>query len=192
MRIHLIAAVMVLGLAWNLRVAAWQWGVLLLSISGVIVAEMLNTAVEYTVDLVSPAYSDLARAAKDIAAGAVLFSALGAIAIANLVFAPYFPGLIPGLWQQARDLPVLVIVPAAVLGIWLLWSAQPGLMPVALLAISMQLWLLYLYPDMRVASAIAVATFLAGVTGWSMNPIRFYMGVLLLTAPITWLITLGR
>lgn len=191
MRIHLIAAVLVLAAAWNLQVTAWRWGLLLATIIFVIVTEMLNTAVEYTVDLFSPDYSDLARAAKDIAAGAVLFSALGAVAVANLVFAPYLSGLIPWLWQQATSIPAAVSWSAAAVGLWLLWSERPVRLLISVVALFMQLWLLHRFPDIRVASALVVVSFLACVSGREARPVRFYMGVLLMAVALSRLITLG-
>ena len=81
MRVHLLAAVCACGLGWRLGLPASEMAVLLLTIALVFVAEMLNTAVEKVVDLVSPQYHPLAKIAKDTAAGAVLAAALMALAI---------------------------------------------------------------------------------------------------------------
>jgi diacylglycerol kinase (ATP) len=54
---------------------------------------MLNTVVEAAVDLASPAYHPLARIAKDVSAGAVLVTSLGAIAVGLLIFLPHLLGL---------------------------------------------------------------------------------------------------
>ena len=59
----------------------------------VLAAECLNTAVESVVDLVSPDYAELAKHAKDCAAGAVLVCALGAVAVAAAVFVPRLAAL---------------------------------------------------------------------------------------------------
>ncbi len=61
----------------------------MLAIFGVWTAEALNTAIEFVTDLASPEFSNLAGKAKDVAAGAVLVTALGPIAIGVLVFGPH-------------------------------------------------------------------------------------------------------
>jgi diacylglycerol kinase len=76
MRVHLLAAVCVCGLGWRLALPSSEMAILLLTIALVFVTEMLNTAVEKVVDLVSPQYHPLAKIAKDTAAGAVLVAAL--------------------------------------------------------------------------------------------------------------------
>ena len=74
--------------------AAWvgigraEWAVLVLTIAGVLVLEALNTAIEAIVDLASPRYHPLARAAKDVAAGMVLLSAIAAVVVGLLILGP--------------------------------------------------------------------------------------------------------
>lgn len=99
LRLHLLAAASAVSAGVWFEIHAWQWGLLILAITLVIVAEMVNTALECVVDLASPGYADLARMAKDVAAGAVLFTALAALALANVVFAAV---LRPEL-QRLRD-----------------------------------------------------------------------------------------
>jgi diacylglycerol kinase (ATP) len=69
-----------------------EWAVLLLVIGLVISLEILNTAVEAVVDLCSPEQSELARIAKDAAAGAVLVAAITAVAVGAFIF-------VPALWN---------------------------------------------------------------------------------------------
>lgn len=91
MRIHLLAAVAVLALGFWLSLTPVELAVLLLAIGLVFVAEMLNTAVEKTIDLVCPQYHPLAKVAKDAAAGAVLAAALIAVAVGYyLLFSKLF------------------------------------------------------------------------------------------------------
>jgi len=59
-------------------------------------SEALNTALEFLADVASPEIHPLVEKAKDVAAGAVLISAIGAVAIAILVLGPYFVNLICG------------------------------------------------------------------------------------------------
>lgn len=64
----------------------WRW--IVLSIALVLVSELLNTAIEALVDLVSPGYHALAKRAKDAAAAAVLLAAIAAVIIGCTVFIP--------------------------------------------------------------------------------------------------------
>jgi diacylglycerol kinase (ATP) len=92
MRSHFIAAVLVLLLALFLRVTMLEFALLSLSILFVLCAELINTAIETVVDLVSPEFHLLAKIAKDTAAGAVLLAACGAGITGYLVLAKYiFP-----------------------------------------------------------------------------------------------------
>ena len=89
MQVHLVAAAAVLLLAVAAGLTASEFCLLLLTIFAVLIAEMLNTAIETVVDLVSPEYHLLAGLAKDVAAGAVLLAAVAAILIGYLLFSPY-------------------------------------------------------------------------------------------------------
>jgi undecaprenol kinase len=88
MRNHCIACIgaVLLGLLTGL--SPLEWVAIVLAIGLVIAAELMNTAVEATVDLVTEEWHDLARIAKDAAAGAVLLSAIAAAITALLVFLP--------------------------------------------------------------------------------------------------------
>jgi len=81
------AAVVVAGIALRVSRSEWLW--LILAISTVWTAEALNTSLEFLTDLASPAVHPLAGKAKDVAAGAVLISAIGAACIAVAVFGPH-------------------------------------------------------------------------------------------------------
>jgi diacylglycerol kinase len=78
-----VAAVSVAGF---LRLPPLAWAVLVLVIAFVLVAELLNTAVEAVVDLVSPERHELAKRAKDVAAAAVLIASIGAAVAAFCLF----------------------------------------------------------------------------------------------------------
>jgi len=79
-------AVCAAGLALGLSAGEWCW--IVLAIVAVWTAEALNTAFEFLTDVASPSFHPLAEKAKDVAAGAVLISALGAVAIGLLVLGP--------------------------------------------------------------------------------------------------------
>lgn len=87
-RLHLAMTVAVLGLAVWLQASRLEWLLLLACIGGVLAVELINTAIETVVDLASPQTQDLARRAKDIAAAAVLVSALIAALIGGAILFP--------------------------------------------------------------------------------------------------------
>jgi len=70
---------------------------LIISISIVIICEMINTAIETTIDLITKEYHPLARIAKNVAAGSVLISALMSIVVGCIIFFNRFIDLFKGL-----------------------------------------------------------------------------------------------
>lgn len=97
--IHLMATVGVIafGIKVGLTAADWCWIVLAAIV--VWTAEALNTAFEFLTDVASPEFHPLAGKAKDVAAGAVLIAAIGAILIGWLVFRPHLADLSGNLWR---------------------------------------------------------------------------------------------
>ena len=87
-RFHLTAALLVLVAAYWLKIAPEAWAVLILTISCVLVVELLNTAVEVMVDLISPDYHPLAKTAKDLAAAAVLLVAITSVLVGVVILGP--------------------------------------------------------------------------------------------------------
>ncbi|HEY8496332.1 MAG TPA: cytidine deaminase [Limnochordales bacterium] len=90
-RIHIAAAALVGLVAWAVGVSGAGLALLVVAIGTVLAAELFNTAVEAAVDLVTPNYHPLAKAAKNVAAGGVLVLAAAAVVIGYLVFRPYLP-----------------------------------------------------------------------------------------------------
>lgn len=88
-------AVILIGI-W-LELSAQKWAILLLAITLVWTAELINTAIEVVVDLASPDHHQLAKAGKDTAAGAVLAAAAGSILVGLLILGP-------PLWDKLRAL----------------------------------------------------------------------------------------
>lgn len=88
LRIHLAIAVLVVGLGIYLKLDFRDWAILAITIGAVITGELINTVVETVVDLASPEYHNLAKIAKDVAAGTVLVMALTAIAVGLLILGP--------------------------------------------------------------------------------------------------------
>ena len=92
MRNHFLTAAAVLLCALFLKVSAIEFILLAISISFVLFAELMNTAVEATVDLVTTEFHPLAKIAKDVAAGSVLLSVTGALVTGYLILSSYiFP-----------------------------------------------------------------------------------------------------
>ncbi|MDK2820894.1 MAG: diacylglycerol kinase [Clostridia bacterium] len=88
MKVHLLAMMVVIGLGWYFKLKTWEWISVIIVITMVLAAETFNTALEVTVNLYTDKYHPLAKIAKDVAAGAVLITALGAVAVGWLVFGP--------------------------------------------------------------------------------------------------------
>jgi diacylglycerol kinase (ATP) len=84
LRYHFVVSVLVVVVAMVCRVSALELIFLVFGIVLVFFAELVNTAVEVIVDLVSPEFHPLARQAKDVAAGAVLVACIGAVIIGYL------------------------------------------------------------------------------------------------------------
>jgi diacylglycerol kinase (ATP) len=89
MRNHFICAIVVLLSSLFLRISPLEFALLALSILFVLFAELVNTAIEAAVDLISPDYHPLAKVAKDTAAGAVMMAAIGSAIIGYLILAKY-------------------------------------------------------------------------------------------------------
>jgi len=92
MKVHLLAAVLVVAGGVVERITATNWACVALAIGLVLTAETLNTVVEALTDLCTDEYHPLAKAAKDMAAGAVLLASASAVGVAAAVFLPRLLG----------------------------------------------------------------------------------------------------
>jgi diacylglycerol kinase (ATP) len=115
MRLHFAIAVGVLVTAAAVGVSKLELIVLLLSITFVLVAEMINTAVEGTIDASTTSFDPLAKLAKDIAAGAVLIASVNAVAVGYLVFAGKAADKSARVLDKLRNAPAEITVIALVL-----------------------------------------------------------------------------
>lgn len=88
-RIHILIALLVTLAGLFLKISPFELVAVLITISFVIMSEMINTAIEEIVNMVSPGHRHEASIAKDVAAGAVLFSAFCAIIVGCLIFIPH-------------------------------------------------------------------------------------------------------
>lgn len=87
-RIHCFAAVCVLVLGFTLHISSTEWIAITIAIGLVFAFEAINSSIEALADLVSPEYNEAIKHTKDLAAGAVLLSALSALVVGLLVFIP--------------------------------------------------------------------------------------------------------
>jgi diacylglycerol kinase len=86
--IHVTSLVVVVVLGFYFHVSNIEWMILALTCGFVLSAEAFNTAIEIDMDLTSPSYHPYARDTKDVAAGAVLLSALASVVVGLLIFGP--------------------------------------------------------------------------------------------------------
>ncbi len=93
-RVHVAIGVLAIILGIVLRISAVEFALVFVAITSVFIAEMFNTVIELCVDLAQPEYHPLAKIAKDVAAGAVLLSAMLAVIIGLFVFVPHLWALI--------------------------------------------------------------------------------------------------
>lgn len=93
-RIHIAAAFIVILLSFYFDVSPFEMGILGVMIVLVIVTEMINTAIENMVDLITKEYHIEAKIAKDVSSGMVLITSIGALVVGFLIFAPYLLNLL--------------------------------------------------------------------------------------------------
>ena len=131
MRIHFVAAIAVIVFALIVSVSKLELIVLLISIAFVLIAEMINTAIEHTIDVATTSFDPMAKLAKDIAAGAVLIAAVNAVAVGYLVFSGKTASRSARLIDRVRDAPAeltivaLVVTVIVVIGVKA-WTGSSG------------------------------------------------------------------
>jgi diacylglycerol kinase len=89
LKVQAIIAVLTLGAGFYFEITRTEWSFILFAIALVISLELMNSAVENLVDLVTTEHKPLAGKVKDIAAGAVLFASVMAVIIGVIVFSKY-------------------------------------------------------------------------------------------------------
>ena len=87
-KIQIGFAILVSLLAYVLQVDFYEWSILILIFTIVLILELINTAIETVVDMVSLKFHPLAKIAKDVSAGAVLIASIGSVLIGVLIFLP--------------------------------------------------------------------------------------------------------
>lgn len=194
MRYHLFAALATLILSLLLNISRMEFTLLCMAIVLVLVTEMLNTAIETTVDMISEEYHPLAKIAKDIGAGVVLTASLGALTLAYLILYPAFRTAMRDRSWHVTKAPhdvvafvalavviILVVIIKALVG-----KGEPlrGGMPSGHAAISFSIWsAAYHLAD---SLSVVILTFLLAVmvswSRWSMGihrPLEVIAGALL-------------
>jgi diacylglycerol kinase (ATP) len=182
MRYHLFAALAALILSLVLNISRSEFILLCMAIVLVLVTELLNTAIETTVDMISEEYHPLAKNAKDIAAGVVLIASIGALMLGYLILYPALKAAVTAENWHIRKTPndvvafaalavvfILVIILKAFLG-----KGEPlrGGMPSGHAAVSFSLGIAALYLTHSVP--IVLLTFLlAVIVSWS----RWWSGI---------------
>lgn len=95
-RIETIMAILVSIMGFLLKISLIEWSILVLTIAMVLSLEIINTAIERSVDLVTKDYKELAKIAKDASAGAVLVMSMFSVIIGILIFLPKIMQVIGG------------------------------------------------------------------------------------------------
>ena len=86
--LQITAAILVTILGWDVGLTWYEWALQSAVIGLVIFSELVNTAIEKTMDLVHPAYDERVRDIKDLAAGAVLFIVLVSLTTGAFIYLP--------------------------------------------------------------------------------------------------------
>ena len=125
LRIHIVAAAYVLYFSTFYGFTRGEYALILLTCVSVIAAEIMNTSIEVVIDKVSPKYNMFALIGKDIAAGAVLVTAIGAVCVGVFmlwdidVFSKIFAYFTENIIRP------LILLAVTVLSVWFIASAKP-------------------------------------------------------------------
>jgi len=115
LRIHFLVAIVVIAAALALGVDRDELIALLIVVAFVLVAEMVNSAIEGAIDVSTTSFDPNAKLAKDVAAGAVLISTVTAIAVGYLIFAHAAAHRTAHVLDRVRDAPAEITLVALVL-----------------------------------------------------------------------------
>jgi diacylglycerol kinase (ATP) len=124
MRIHVLAAAVVLIAGLATDVDRLELIALLLAIAFVLIAEMINTAIEAAIDVATTAFDPMAKLAKDIAAGAVLIATVNAMAIGYLVFAGQIRDRTETLFDKLEGTPTRITLVSLVVTVFVVLATK--------------------------------------------------------------------
>lgn len=194
MRYHLFAALAALMLGLFLNISRIELILLCMAIVLVLATEMLNTAIETTVDMIANDFHPLAKNAKDIAAGVVLLASFGALTLGYLILYPAFKAAIQtGRWQILKAphdvvafvaLAVVIILVVIIKAFFGKGEPLRGGVPSGHAAVSFSIWSATLYFSNSI-TIIFLTLLLAVMVSWSRwssgihRPIEVIAGALL-------------
>ena len=118
MRIHFVVGAAVLVAALVVDVTKIELIALLISITFVLIAEMINSAIESAIDVATTSFDPMAKLAKDVAAGAVLIATMNSLAVGYLVFADKAADRSSDILDRLRDAPARLTLVALVLTVF--------------------------------------------------------------------------
>ncbi|WP_214226907.1 diacylglycerol kinase family protein [Pedobacter sp. B4-66] len=87
-KFHVVALLLIALAGWYFKLSVNEWLWIVVAAAIVLITELINTAIEVLVDLVSPDYNPKAKIIKDVAAASVLIAAIGAVVIGLIIFIP--------------------------------------------------------------------------------------------------------
>lgn len=194
MRYHLFAALAALILSLVLNISRNEFILLCMAIVLVLVTEMLNTAIETTVDMISEEFHPLAKKAKDVAAGVVLIASIGALMLGYLILYPAFKeAVMSGQWhiRKAPNDVVAFVALAVVIILVIILKALVGKgdplhggMPSGHAAVSFSIWTAVAYltgsvPIILLTLLLAVMVSRSRLSSGIHRPIEVIAGALL-------------
>lgn len=154
MRIHFLLSLFVLILGVYLNLMFIEIVILCTIVALVLLTEMINTSIEFVIDLMKDTYHPVARMAKDISAGAVLVASVNAAVVGYLIFARHIPFHIEDIIQKLRQSPwnvtllILVLVVSSTIMIKVLFhKGKPlrGGMPSGHAALAFAIWTIIIF-----------------------------------------------
>lgn len=158
MRIHIVAAILVLFASLFFKIERAEFLAVVFAVAFVLVTELVNTAVEATVDIATDTFEPLAKVAKDVAAGAVFVSAITALIVGYIVFFTRLTHVTDILLVRVRQAPLHVTVVAL---------AMTGLAVLIMKSFKREAgtWMRGGWPSGHTAFATAGATAVGFITG---------------------------
>jgi len=181
LRYHFYAAAVALLTGYILGITRVEFLLMSLAVMAVLMAEMLNTAIEAVVDLLSPEHSERAGQAKDIAAGGVLITAFGAAVIGYIVLFPHLHDvfihgfkIVPRAPEEVSVIASIIVLIMVVLLKAYRKKGQPlsGGMPSGHSALAFSVWV-----SVTFATGNAIASGLCFVLAWLIAQSRVSSGV---------------
>jgi len=92
LQIQTIIGLLIVATAWFFRVSCFEWCLLILAISLVVLMEIVNSAVERITDVLKPRINSYVKEIKDIMAAAVMLASITAVIIGLIILGPYLVG----------------------------------------------------------------------------------------------------